>query len=417
LPVQAHARAFGHLEASLARILLGWVARKRTQSLGVAASPATNPNPRTVLRIRLAGEDALLHPSAPSTLSTWQALLVADAHFGKAVSFRKLGVPVPQGHDRRHPGASSMRRIAATGARQVVFPRRLPAFEALPCRRHAGRAARLARANPELALTLVRGNHDDRAGDPPASLGFTVVDEPLPLGPFALCHHPRRWPAPMCWPATGIPASAWRARLRALRLPCFWLGDDSGQLPGRRWASCRLSAASPACTGSSRVPATASSDRRRGGAGAAAAACAVTAGSDRSLQESSIGTGGRDAAMALQWRQEPTFRFLKEYRMKIKHAGWAVAAAAALAAPALFAQTAVVTSTGPVVTSSTGIVVTPGVPAMVTHNAPLPGAVMAQASQTTSVAGNTTTTTTRYWVNVPPDVQRDDNFRRWQHLK
>lgn len=102
--------------------------------------------------------------------------------------------------------------------------------------------------------------------------------------------------------------------------------------------------------------------------------------------------------------------------MKSKHAGWAVALAAVLAVPA-FAQTAVVSATGPVVTSGTGIVVTPGVPAPAPTTVALPGAVMAQAGSSTTVMGNTTTTTTRYWVNVPADVQRDASFQRWQALR
>ena len=90
----------------------------------------------------------------------------------------------------------------------------------------------MARAHAQLELTLVRGNHDDRAGDPPASLRFTVVDEPLRLGPFALCHHPRpgrrrlRAGRPLA-PCISVAGRAFER----LRLPCFWLGDDSGQLP------------------------------------------------------------------------------------------------------------------------------------------------------------------------------------------
>nr|MBA2673298.1 DEAD/DEAH box helicase [Ramlibacter sp.] len=80
--------------------------------------------------------------------------------------------------------------------------------------------------------TLVRGNHDDRAGDPPAGLGFEVVDEPLVHGGFALCHHPR--------PVAGsyVLAGHWHPCISVagraferLRLPCFWMGDDSGALP------------------------------------------------------------------------------------------------------------------------------------------------------------------------------------------
>ncbi len=185
-----------------------------------------------MLRIRLAGQDALLHPSGALYLSAFRALLVADAHFGKAVSFRKLGVPVPSGTT-----LGNLDKLAAaigdTGAAEVVF---LGDF--LHSRRShaAGTLATLQAwrdAHPALRLVLVRGNHDDRAGDPPASLGFEVVDEPLLRGPFAFCHHPR--------PVAGayVLAGHWHPCIsiagrafERLRLPCFWLGDDTGQLPG-----------------------------------------------------------------------------------------------------------------------------------------------------------------------------------------
>jgi uncharacterized protein len=184
-----------------------------------------------MLRIRLAGQDALLHPSGTIFLSAENTLLVADAHFGKAVSFRKLGVPVPSGTT-----AGTLERLDAaladTGAQHVVF---LGDF-LHSVRSHAAGTLRVLHewreAHPALELTLVRGNHDDRAGDPPASLRFTVVDEPLRLGPFALCHHPR--PVANAYVLAGhwhpCISIAGRAFER-LRLPCFWLGDDSGQLP------------------------------------------------------------------------------------------------------------------------------------------------------------------------------------------
>src|SRR5688572_11215354 len=73
-----------------------------------------------MLRIRLAGEDAVLHPSGTLHLPAWNALLVADAHFGKAVSFRKLGVPVPRGTTGETLGKLS-EAIADTAAKHVVF--------------------------------------------------------------------------------------------------------------------------------------------------------------------------------------------------------------------------------------------------------------------------------------------------------
>ncbi|MBC7604754.1 MAG: DEAD/DEAH box helicase, partial [Ramlibacter sp.] len=70
------------------------------------------------------------------------------------------------------------------------------------------------------------------AGDPPASLNFEVIDEPLMLGPFALCHHPRPVAGAyvICghWhPCISVSGRAFER----LRLPCFWFGDDSGAMP------------------------------------------------------------------------------------------------------------------------------------------------------------------------------------------
>ena len=184
-----------------------------------------------MLKIRLAGQDALLHPSGALFLPAENTLLVADAHFGKAVSFRRLGVPVPRGTTSENVARLDA-AIADTQARRLVF---LGDF-LHSARSHAPATLAVLQAwrerHPALAVTLVRGNHDDRAGDPPASLGFEVVDEPLRLGPFALCHHPR--------PVAGayVLAGHWHPCIslggrafERLRLPCFWLGDEGA--PGQ----------------------------------------------------------------------------------------------------------------------------------------------------------------------------------------
>ena len=93
--------------------------------------------------------------------------------------------------------------------------------------------ARWRAQHADLGLTLVRGNHDNRAGDPPASLGMHVVDEPLPMGPFALCHYPRPVAGAYVLAGHWHPCISLRGRaFERLRLPCFWFGDDSGQQPG-----------------------------------------------------------------------------------------------------------------------------------------------------------------------------------------
>jgi DNA ligase-associated metallophosphoesterase len=187
--------------------------------------------PKAMLRIRVADTDAVLHPSGALLLCADQTLLIADAHFGKAVSFRKLGVPVPSGTTTETLDNLSL-VIAATGARRVVF------LGDFLHSRHSHAAATLAalrrwRAeHAQLALTLVRGNHDDRAGDPPPDLDISVVDEPLPLGRLALCHHPRPIAGAYVLAGHWHPCISVSGRaFERLRLPCFWFGDDSGALP------------------------------------------------------------------------------------------------------------------------------------------------------------------------------------------
>jgi DNA ligase-associated metallophosphoesterase len=174
----------------------------------------------------------VLHPSGAACLTAHQTLLVADAHFGKAVSFRKLGVPVPSG-TTSETLATLSQALRDTGAKRVVF---LGDFLHSKRSHAEGTLASIREwraANEALDLTLVRGNHHDRAGDPPPDLRIDAVDEPLALGPFALCHHPK--PVGDAYVLAGHwhPCISVGGRaFERLRLPCFWFGDDSGALPG-----------------------------------------------------------------------------------------------------------------------------------------------------------------------------------------
>ncbi|HSW03055.1 ligase-associated DNA damage response endonuclease PdeM [Aquabacterium sp.] len=158
-------------------------------------------------------------------------LLIADAHLGKAQSFRRLGVPVPAGTT-----AEALARldglIAATGARHIVFlgdllhseralaPGTLAAFRAWRAR-HAA-----------VTMTLVRGNHDERAGDPPADLQIAAVDGPLRLGPWALQHHPAPVAGAYALAGHVHPCVVLGGRAKdQLRLPCFHFGAQVGVLP------------------------------------------------------------------------------------------------------------------------------------------------------------------------------------------
>ena len=156
-------------------------------------------------------------------------LLVADAHFGKAVSFRLRGVPVPQGTT-----TETLQRLTdaleQTKATRLIFLGDfLHSAEA-----HAAPTQRALQhwreQHTHLDITLVRGNHDDRAGDPPHRLGINVVDEPLlmpgSLVPLALCHYPQTVLGAYVLAGHAHPCVTLKGAGRdRLRLPCFLLGD------------------------------------------------------------------------------------------------------------------------------------------------------------------------------------------------
>lgn len=184
-----------------------------------------------MVEIELAGRPLVLLADKAAYLPDERCLLIADAHVGKAVSFRKLGVPVPRGTTTA--GLTRVTALArATGAQQVVFLGDFLHSEHSHAASTLAALAQWRREQPQLALTLVRGNHDDRAGDPPPALGFCVVDEPLPLGGFALCHHPRAVPGAYVLAGHWHPCVSVGGRaFDRLRLPCFWFGETVGVLP------------------------------------------------------------------------------------------------------------------------------------------------------------------------------------------
>ncbi len=162
-----------------------------------------------------------------------RTLLVADAHIGKAVSYRKLGVPVPEATTGANLEAIDA-LLAVHDAQRIVF------LGDLLHSRHAHDRATLAAVaswralRSRLELVLVRGNHDDRAGDPPPSWGVSCVDEPfiLPAAPqLALCHHPQPRPGAYVLAGHLHPCITVGRGIDRLRLPCFHFGPSVGVLP------------------------------------------------------------------------------------------------------------------------------------------------------------------------------------------
>lgn len=183
------------------------------------------------LQVEAGGEPLALLPDHAAFLSARRWLVVADAHLGKAATFRARGVPVPQG-TTRDTLARLDRVIARTQPAAVVFLGDL--FHAAEAHAPATLAELRAwrQRNAALDLVLVEGNHDLRAGAPPAELAIRVEQEPWRVDDLAFCHHPvfvdrAHALAGHLHPAVRISGRA----DDTVRLPCFWLRAGLTVLP------------------------------------------------------------------------------------------------------------------------------------------------------------------------------------------
>lgn len=195
---------------------------------------ASQTAPTGAVEVVLAGERALLLPERALWLPDHQTLLVADLHWGKAAAFRSAQLPIPVGTT-----ADDLTRL--TRALRLTATTRLVVLGDLAHARdgwHPATIAQLAEwreAHAALVIDLVRGNHDQQAGDPPVALRIACHDGPLAIGALTLCHEPsERAPAGGGYQVGGHfhpSVTLTGAGRQRLRLPAFIIGRDRALLP------------------------------------------------------------------------------------------------------------------------------------------------------------------------------------------
>lgn len=191
-------------------------------------APASPPNashqfaPAVIMQHQ--GFALTLLPDRAVFIEALSLLLVADVHLGKARSFRSLGVPVPGGTTDEN-----LRRLdqllESTQASTLVVLGDLLHSAASRHPEVTDKLAQWRRQHPQVRCILVRGNHDDRAGDPPQECGFEVVDEPLALDAssgLVGCHEPCHIEGALVLAGHQHPAYRLGDRVGSIRLPCFY---------------------------------------------------------------------------------------------------------------------------------------------------------------------------------------------------
>ncbi|MFK7960199.1 MAG: ligase-associated DNA damage response endonuclease PdeM [Phycisphaerales bacterium] len=152
----------------------------------VSAAPSV-PDAPLVANVSWHGHPLELHPEGAVVRE--RVAWVADTHFGKPASFRRLGVPVPDGGDDAD-AARLTGLLHRTGVTQLVILGDL-LHDAASQTPETIESLRSWRArHPNVDVVLVRGNHDLKAGDPPDAVGIRCVDPPFTVAGVAGLHHP-----------------------------------------------------------------------------------------------------------------------------------------------------------------------------------------------------------------------------------
>ena len=183
-----------------------------------------------MLRVEIANQELWLSAERCIWWPARRTLIVADLHFGKSASFRALGVPVPE-RTTDQDLARLSHLIQETGATRLVLLGDL--LHALH-----GRSAEMIDAvsawrgrQAGLEMLLVRGNHDRRAGDPPAEWRVECVENGVVEEAFVWRHEPLEDERGYVLAGHTHPAATMHGRGGGLRAPCFWFGARVGVLP------------------------------------------------------------------------------------------------------------------------------------------------------------------------------------------
>lgn len=140
------------------------------------------------LEVRVGKVPLVLLPERAVWQPSTHSLFVADTHLGKEAAFRAASIPIPD--VTRDDLARLTRAVHATSAARLFV------LGDLLHGRH-GHAdflstefQRWRSSHGQLEITLVRGNHDLRSGDPPRSWNIRCQDF-VDLGDLHLRHAPR----------------------------------------------------------------------------------------------------------------------------------------------------------------------------------------------------------------------------------
>lgn len=185
----------------------------------------------TDLTITLQSESVILLPERALFQPRTGTLFIADLHLGKVETFQAYHLPLPSGSM-----AADLTRLSGVLTR--IQAKRLVILGDLLHASRGREAALLAafrvwrQFHQPLEITLVRGNHDKGAGDPPSDWQIECLNPPVVESPFVWAHFPEASPSGYVLSGHLHPAvQLFGKGKQKLKLPCFWFSQHVGVLP------------------------------------------------------------------------------------------------------------------------------------------------------------------------------------------
>ena len=195
-----------------------------------------------VFSIQYAGEHLELLPSKAIFWRGTRTLILADTHFGKASAFRHGGPPVPEATTQATLDRLNQELKKTDAARLLILGdffhartgRSTETMEAL---------AHWRQSWMHLEMVLIAGNHDCRAGAPPAEWKIDCRPHALEEGPFYFTHDPAARSGAFTLAGHLHPSIYLRdSNGSGKTAPCFCFGPDLALLPafGDFTGTCRI---------------------------------------------------------------------------------------------------------------------------------------------------------------------------------
>ena len=185
------------------------------------------------LGITLCEEHIFLLPQKAIYWPKFSTLFLADAHFGKAGTFRSQQIAIPSGITETDLSKIDF-LVEQLSIKKIIFLGDFIHATAGITKRISEQMLLWRQNHQRLSICLIKGNHDRSVKSIADKLEIELLSEPYLMSPFVLCHHPDVEHYDQGFVLCGHlhPAVKLYGHARQkVRLPCFYFQKKQAVLP------------------------------------------------------------------------------------------------------------------------------------------------------------------------------------------